>query len=230
MSNAKVEKTRKAYTTLYSNRGKDKNLTILDSLVSKRYQLAQIMGFESYAAYNVKPKMSKSPENVWNFINGLVDKTKEKALKDVEVLKEFRNKSQDVNEDSPINPWDVGYFNNQILKTEYNVDNEKLREYLPMNECLKGMMDIYQELLGLQFKKVENPSVWYEDVEMYQVYEGDKLKGIFYLDLFPRPFKESWFYGVGLTEGRLTSEGYEVPVKMLLGNFTKPTEDIYHHY
>ena len=95
-----------------------------------------------------------------------------------------------------------------------------------METCLDGMMEIYQQLLGYKFLKVENPSVWDEEVELYEVYEGDKLRGRFYLDLFPRPNKESWFYGVGLNDGKLTSEGYEVPVKMLLGNFTRPTDQI----
>jgi len=226
MSNAKVEETRKEYATLYASRAADKNLVILDSLMSKRYQIAKIMSYDSYAAYNLKPKMAKNPETVWKFINDLVDKTKEKALKDVEVLKAQRNKELGTKKDDPLNPWDIGYYNNQILKTTYNVDNEKLREYFPMDACLKGMMDLYQELLGLQFKKVENPSVWHKEVEMYEVYDGDKLKGQFYLDLYPRPFKESWFYGVGLTEGRQTNAGYEVPVKMLLGNFTKPTDEL----
>ncbi|MEJ2112701.1 MAG: M3 family metallopeptidase, partial [Flavobacteriaceae bacterium] len=223
-SNAKIEETRKEYATLYASRAADKNLIILDSLISKRYQIAKIMGFESYAAYNLKPKMAKNPETVWKFINDLADKTKEKALKDVEVLKMQRNKELGTDMDTALNPWDIGYYKNQILKTTYNVDNEKLREYFPMDACLKGMMDLYQELLGVQFIKVKNPSVWHEDVEMYEVYDGDKLKGKFYLDLFPRPYKESWFYGVGLTEGRQTKNGYEVPVKMLLGNFTKPTD------
>ena len=61
---------------------------------------------------------------------------------------------------------------------------------------------------------------------MYEVYEGESLKGQFYLDLYPRPNKESWFYGVPLTPGRATDQGYEVPVSMLLGNFPRPTETL----
>ena len=226
MSNAKSEATRKEFTTKYANRGADKNLVILDSLVSKRYQIGKIMGYKSYAEYNLNPKMAKNPEIVWNFINDLVARSKEKAIADHEVLKAERNKELNMQSDAPVNPWDISYYNNQILKNNYNVDSELIREYLPMNECLDGMFKIYQQLLGVKFKKVENASVWNLDVEMYQVFEGDKLKGVFYLDLFPRPNKESWFYGVGLTEGRMTNEGYEVPVKMLLGNFTKPTDDL----
>ncbi|HMC02083.1 MAG TPA: M3 family metallopeptidase [Flavobacteriaceae bacterium] len=225
-SNAKVEETRKEYATLYANRAADKNLVILDSLVSKRYQIGKIMGFDSYAAYNLKPKMAKDPATVWDFINDLISKSKEKAIADVEALKAQRNKITGKQSDKDLNPWDVGYYHNEILKNEFQVDHEKIREYLPMESCLKGMFNLYQELLGLQFKKVENPSVWHEDVEMYEVFDGEKLKGQFYLDLFPRPFKESWFYGVPLTSGRMTSEGYEVPVCMLLGNFTKPTEEL----
>ncbi|MCP4457985.1 MAG: Zn-dependent oligopeptidase, partial [Cytophagales bacterium] len=98
--------------------------------------------------------------------------------------------------------------------------------YLPMKKCLEGVFTIYQELLGFEFRKVEKGSVWHEEIEMYEVYEEGKLKGRFYLDLFPRPNKESWFYAVDLTSGRNTPEGYEVPVAMLLGNFTRSTETL----
>lgn len=226
MENAVKESTRKEYITLYSNRGADKNLEILDQLVKKRYELAKLMGYESFADYNLVTKMAKTPENVWEFLNGLVAESKEKALKDVDALKSIRKQVDGVSMDTPLNAWDVNYYHNMILKTKYQVDNEKIREYLPMKESLEGMMDIYQELLGVQFRKMENASVWHPEVEAYEVFEGDSLKGRFYLDLFPRPNKESWFYGVPLSSGKLTSKGYEVPVSMLLGNFTRPTDDL----
>lgn len=227
MSNATSSEVRKAYTIKKANIAADKNLTILDSLISKRYQLGKIMGDESYAAYSLKPKMAKTPERVWDFINGLVAESKAKALQDMEVLKTVRNADTNTpNDNSPINSWDFSYYNNQLLKTQYQVDYEKMRDYLPMDACLEGMFKLYQELLGLDFKKVNNPSVWHEDVFMYEVYEGEKLKGRFYLDLFPRPNKETWFYGVPLTSGSQKANGYEVPVAMLLGNFTKPTDKL----
>jgi Zn-dependent oligopeptidase len=58
------------------------------------------------------------------------------------------------------------------------------------------------------------------------VYEDGKLTGRFYLDLFPRPNKESHFYGVPLTPGNQQPGGYEIPVAMLLGNFTPGSEDL----
>lgn len=226
MSNAKSEAVRKAYLTAYYNRGVPENLEILDQLIQKRYEISQIMGYNSYADYNLVPKMAGKSETVWNFINDLIDKSKDKAIKDLLKLKEYRNEITNTSSKAELNPWDIGFYKNQLLKNKYQVDHEKIREYLPMESCLEGMLSIYQQLLGYEFRKVENPSVWHEDVTMYEVYEGNTLRGIFYLDLYPRPNKESWFYGVGLKSGRLTNDGYEVPVKMLLGNFSRPTDDL----
>jgi thimet oligopeptidase len=226
MNNAKNEETRKAYYFKYYNRASDKNLEILDNLVQKRYELANIMGYESYAAYYLSSKMAKNPETVWNFINDLVNRATEKAKSDIKVIKNIKNEDLGTQDNSPLRSWDVAYYNNQILKTNYQVDHEKIREYLVMENCLEGVFNIYENLLGLEIRKVENPSVWHEEVELYEVFEGEDLKGRFYLDLFPRPNKESWFYGVGLNSGKATEQGYEVPVKMLLGNFTRPTETL----
>ncbi len=224
MSNAANEETRKEYYLKFNNRVSDKNLDILDNLVQKRYELANLMGYKSYAEYNLFPKMAKNPETVWNFVNDLVDRSKEKAKADIKIIEELKKK--DVGATTELKVWDISYYNNQMLKTEYKVDHEKIREYLPMEQCLKGVLDIYQELLGLEFKKIENPSVWHPEVDMYEVFEGEKLMGRFYLDLYPRPNKESWFYGVGISSGKLTKDGYEVPSSMLLGNFTRPTETL----
>ncbi|MCK7591821.1 Zn-dependent oligopeptidase [Subsaxibacter sp. CAU 1640] len=224
MDNAENESVRKEYITLYSNRGADKNLDILNQLILKRYQLAQLLGYRSFAEYNLVTKMAKNPETVWEFINGLVKESKPKALKDVEVLKDYRNSVAKTASGTPLNAWDVNYYHNQILKNKFNVDNEKIREYLPMNQCLKGLFEIYQQLLGLEFREMKDASVWHKEVMAYEVFEADTLKGRFYLDLYPRPNKESWFYGVPLSSGKKTADGYEVPVAMLLGNFTRPTE------
>jgi len=226
MSNAACEKTRKDYEYMFNNRAADKNLPILDSLVSKRYALAQLMGYPSYAAYNLVPKMAKDPETAWKFIDDLVDKSKEKAIADIAVLEKEKNKAARSKGNTTLQTWDIAYYRNQVLKNNYQVDAEKVREYLPMELCLDGMFDIYQQVLGVQFRKVENPSVWHEDVEMYEVYEADTLKGRFYLDLYPRPNKETWFYGVQLSSGKATPQGYEVPVSMLLGNFTPPSPEL----
>ncbi len=226
LNNAKNEQTRRMYMMKYQNRASDKNLVILDKLVRNRYDLARLMDYPSYASYRISLKMAKEPERVWRFLNDLIDRSKEKAYQDHETLRKQRNLETGSEIIAQVNPWDVSYYRNQVLKTEFQVDHELIREYLPMEQCLSGMFNIYQELLGLEIRKVENPSVWHEEVQLYEVWEEGSLAGRFYLDLFPRPNKESWFYGVDLTPGRATDQGNEIPVCLLLGNFTRPTESI----
>ena len=219
LNNATTEEIRKAYYTKFYNRAADKNIAILDSMVKKRDELAKLMGYPTYAAYALVPKMASNPTTVWNFINDLVSRSSEKAKSDVTLLQ--NEKRAETGQDNDVlKPWDIAFYKNQIIKKQYNVNNEEIRDYFPMEDCLKGMMAIYQKLFGFEFKKVTNPSVWNDDVEMYEVYETGKLKGRFYLDLFPRPNKETWFYGVNIVSGK----GSEIPVSMLLGNFTKPTK------
>lgn len=224
LNNAGKEDTRKAYLLKYQTRAADKNLSILDEMVRKRYELGKLMGYNSYAAYTISRKMAKSPDKVWSFLNDLLNRTREKALQDEDLLKKQRNEETGVQSDLPVKPWDVNYYRNQILIGQYNVDQEKVRSYLSMDNVLPGMINMYAKLLGVEIRKVENPPVWHEDVLLYEVSENGKLKGRFYLDLYPRPNKESWFYGVEINNGMAKEEGYEVPVCLLLGNFTAPTD------
>ena len=219
MANASNESTRKGFIMEYSNRGSNGNMEILDELIQKRYEIGTLMGYKSYAGYNLNQKMAGNSETVWNFLNDLIERSRPKAKQDLQKLSGMRNKMLGIESDETVKPWNVSYYRNQLLKTDYQVDLEKIREYLPMESCLTGMLDIYQELLGFEFIKVKNASVWHEEVEMYEVYKGETLQGKFYLDLFPRPNKESWFYGVDLTPGKLTDKGYEVPGSDVVGQF-----------
>lgn len=226
MNNAANEETRKAFLTKYSNRGWEKNLDILDAMVSKRYQLAQLMDFDSYASYTTSRKMSKNPEAVWSFLNDLIARSGEKAQTDLKTLQQYRNDVLGCSCDDQVNPWDRAYYRNHLLVSKYKVDHELIREYLPMEQCLEGMLNIYEKCLGVEYRRVENPSVWHEDVILYEVLEDGEVTGRFYLDLYPRPNKESWFYGVEIVPGKLTPAGQEIPSCMLLGNFPAPTENL----
>lgn len=226
LNNAGMEETRKLYYEKYQNRGWEKNLPILDRMVEKRHELAKLMEFDTYAAYTTSRKMSKNPQNVWKFLDDLVERTGEKALKDHETLKVYRNSVSGTASNDQVNPWDMGYLRNQLLISEYSVDHEAIREYLPMDQCLEGMLEIYSELLGVEYRRVLDAPVWHEEVLMFEVWGSDTLQGRFYLDLYPRSFKESWFYGVEMSPGNMTEKGYEVPVCMLLANFPAPTETL----
>ena len=162
LNNAGDENTRRDFITLYRSRAANENLPILDKLVANRYEIGRIMGHDSFAGYQLENNMAQSSQKVWDFLNDLTERTAGKASDDLARLKQFRSDNGGAAADKELHPWDVNYYRNQILKTEYGVDQEKIREYLPLSKALTGMMDFYQELLGLEFRAVESPSVWHE--------------------------------------------------------------------
>ncbi len=226
VNNAEDENTRRDFSILYRSRAATENLPILDKLVANRHEIGRIMGHNSFANYQLENNMARNSQIVWDFLNDLTGRTAEKASADLARLKQYRSDNGGAAIGEELNPWDVNYYRNQILKTEYGVDQEEIRGYFPLSRALTGMMSFYQELLRLEFRAVDSPSVWHEEVELFEVYEAGKLTGRFYLDLFPRPNKESWFYGVSLTPGSARSEGHEVPVAMMLANFTRPSGEL----
>ena len=217
LNNAEEEETRRRYFVANGMRAVPQNVALLDTLARKRYDLGRLMGHRSFAEYELEENMADRPEKVWSFLDDLVARTGEKAASDLRELEAMNG--------AAVHPWDVGYLRNRLLKTKFDVDAEQIREYLPLKDALRGMMEIYQQLLGYRFRRIENASVWHPEVEAYEVLEDGKVVGRFYLDLYPRPNKESWFYGVPLTPGRRRPDGYQIPVVMLLGNFTRPTAD-----
>lgn len=223
MGYAEQESTRKAFYFKYNNRAAGKNLALLDSIVARRHELALIMGHKTYASYVLRSNMAKNPATVWAFLKDLEQQVKPKALKDLALLKDFEITDTGAHSVSGLQPWDLSYYANRLKKKLFGADKEKITVYLPMQQCLAGMFDMYEKLLGLRLKKISNASVWHQDVEMYEVYEGDKLKGRFYLDLYPRPGKEGDFYETTISSGKATVDGYEIPTVLLLGNFTPPT-------
>lgn len=80
-----------------------------------------------------------------------------------------------------------------LLQTEYEINEEFIKEYFPLDKVTKGLLEIYQEVLGLKFRELppQYTHVWHEDVKQFEVYDSEttNFMGHFYLDLFPREGK-----------------------------------------
>jgi len=129
--------------------------------------------------------------------------------------------------DGKINPWDWRYYYNMVIEKEYQVDEDKISEYFPVEHVTDAMLQIYEEVLGLTFIKTQNPKTWHEDVQQYSVYNApDKaFMGHFYLDLYPREGKYGHAAEFDIQKGCIVNGKKQYPGSAMLANFTKPLKD-----
>jgi thimet oligopeptidase len=222
--NAKSSEARKQLLFKYNNRAADTNNEVLKQMIAKRTEIANLLGFKTYAEYALVTKMATEPKVVWDFLNALQEKVKPKGEADLQELLAYQ-KEIGMGDGKTIEPWDRGYVRDQLLINKYNVDVEMVRPYFPMDQVKKGLFSITQSLFNLEYKLVPDASVWHEDVEAYDVYDGSKLIGRFYLDLFPRENKYTHAACFPIVIGRNTPTEFQRPTSALLCNFTPPTED-----
>ena len=209
----------------FQNRAAPINLNVLNNIIRKRRELVSVLGYSTYAEYRTEDRMAKNPNNVWEFENDLRDKVRPKAEQDIKEMLKMKAKTTGKNE-TTIYSWEAGYYENLILKENFQLDQEEVRQYFEFNNVTNGLFTVYQELFNITFRKINKPSVWHEDVLMYEVFDNDskELIGRFYLDMFPRANKYGHAAAFSVTIGKMTKSGYTKPATALVCNFPKPTE------
>ncbi|PVD23726.1 hypothetical protein C0Q70_16999 [Pomacea canaliculata] len=223
--------TRKTMETAFNSRCLKENTAILEELVKLRHQKAQLLGFPTHAAYILDMRMAKTPEAVATFLSDLATRLKPLQQEEFSLFLQYKKEEcekRGFEYDGKVNMWDFRYCMSLLEERKYSVDHNALKEYFPMEVVTKGLLDIYQELLGLTFMEVKDAEVWYEDVTLYEVKDAKsgQLLGYFYLDLYPREGKYGHAACFGLQPGCLLPDGTrQVAVAAMVANFTKATAD-----
>jgi thimet oligopeptidase len=226
MKFSKSDDARKKLYAMFRNRAAEENLEILSKVLVLRKEMAQLLSYKTYAEYRVEDRMAKTPENVWDFENDLIDKIKEKAKIDYDELLVVKRSETGDDATDVIQPWETGYYNNILLKDKYELDQNIVKEYFETNTVIDGLFNISQHLFGVEFEEVESASVWQKDVRLYNVKRNGEVISRFYIDLFPRPNKYSHAACFPMKGGKTTTEGYQMPTATLVCNFPEPTEDM----
>ncbi len=198
------------------------NEEIVKSIVKLRYERAQLLGFNSHAEYILEERMAKSPKNVNDFLEDLLSKAKPAAQKEFDELSTFANDKDGINQ---LQKWDVAFYAEKLKQEKFNLDDELLKPYFPLNQVIDGVFLIAHKLYGLSFKEVENIDKYHKDVKTYEVHdEHQNFKAIFYADFHPRAGKRDGAWMTLYKNQFKTETQNERPQVSIVCNFSKPTQ------
>jgi len=231
MKKARNPETRRIMETAFNSRCMAENSKILEELVCLRDEKAKVLEYQSHAHFVLEMRMAKKPEAVSEFLISLAKKLQTLKKEELDLFLEYKREECEKHgypNDEKVNNWDLRYFMNMVEEKKYAVDHQKLKEYFPMSVVTSGLLQIYQDLLGLVFTQVQTKDVWHEDVTLYSVQdkESKEIIGYFYLDLHPREGKYGHAACFGLQPGCVSPDGTrQKAVAAMVANFTKPTAD-----
>ncbi|XP_023244765.1 thimet oligopeptidase-like [Centruroides sculpturatus] len=169
MGKAKNPETRKKLEYAFNSRCIDENSTILEKLAELRHETALLLGFPNHVAFITDLRMAKTAKTVYNFLTTLASKLEPLWKEERKFIMELKNKEcnkLDIPFEDKLHPSELRYYNNLVEEIKYSVDQNKLREYFPLPTVTKGLLNIYQELLGLEFAEIKNPVAWHPDVQL----------------------------------------------------------------
>ncbi|KAJ1927281.1 metalloendopeptidase [Tieghemiomyces parasiticus] len=227
---AKREATRQRLQYAYDTRCKE-NIGLLEEAIRVRQESATLLGYPDHASYVLEEKMAKSPTRVNEFLTELRGKLLPLGHDEIAKFIAYQREVKDalgepLSGAGTIYSWDYRFYMNQVKEREFEVDDEAVKQYFPMERVTQGMLEIYQTVLGLKFTEVKDANVWQEDVQLYEVWDkasGDFV-GHFYLDLFPRKGKYNHAACFPIRAGSRLADGtYTTPVNAMVANFSKPT-------
>lgn len=197
----------------FKNRGYPKNETILKEILTKRHELANLLGYKNYADYVTETKMVKTPQTVRTFIDEVSRIAKPRAQREYNML---LNRLKQIDPAAEkVGDWQKSYLEELIRQEQFQVDAKEIRTYFQFGHVRDGILKLTGELFGVHYRPWDTP-VWAPNVTAYEMLDGDTVIGRFYLDLHPRENKYKHAAHFGLQCG---VKGRQLPTAALICNF-----------
>lgn len=219
------EKIFMAYNTLCTHDNDTNNVEVCRRIVNLRMELAQLLGYRTYADFVMKKRMAGKVKNVYKLFDDLIEAYKPAAVKEREDVTALAQKLN--GPDFKMRPWDMAFYSHKLQMERFNIDSEMLRPYFELSKVIRGVFGLAGTLYGISF--VENPEiqVYHPDVKAYDVFDRDgSFLAVFYADFHPRKGKQGGAWMTNFKEQWIDRKGVNHrPHVSVVMNFTKPTDE-----
>ncbi|WP_241639829.1 oligopeptidase A [Rosenbergiella epipactidis] len=222
------EEMYRAYSTRASdqgpNAGKWDNGPLIEEELALRHEIAQLLGFGSFAEKSLATKMAESSDQVIGFLNDLADRAQPQGQRELAQLREFAQQHYGV---SDLQPWDITWYAEKQKQHLYTISDEQLRPYFPEQRALSGLFEVIRRVYGLRAAERHDIDVWHPEVRFFDLFDGDdQLVGSFYLDLYAREHKRGGAWMDDCVGRMKKADGsLQKPVAYLTCNFNRPVGD-----
>ena len=218
MTYAKSDDLRQKLMTAFLARAYPQNRAVLKNMMNTRYQIATLLGYQSWADYNAADKMIGSGAKIENFVHQLDVVTRPAGQKELAMLVAEKQKTHP----SATGIWDYDnwYYPELVRRSQYNFDSQSVRPYFPYEEVKQGILDVAARFFHVSFQQEKDAQAWDPSVETWDVFDSGKAIGRFYLDMHPRSGKYSHAAMFQVLDG---VRGKQLPEAALICNFPAPT-------
>ncbi|MGQ6512857.1 oligopeptidase A [Serratia sp. IR-2025] len=206
------------------NAGKWDNSEVMAETLALRHELAQLLGFDTYADKSLATKMAESPEQVIGFLSDLAKRARPQAEQELAQLRAFAKQHYGVDE---LEAWDITYYGEKQKQHLFSISDEQLRPYFPEQRVVEGLFEVVKRIYGITAKERKDVETWHPDVRFFDLFDvNGELRGSFYLDLYARENKRGGAWMDDCVGSLRKADGtLQKPVAYLTCNFNRPLGD-----
>lgn len=216
----------RAFATRASDQGENPewdNSEVIEKILSLKHELSNLLGFNSFAERSLAKKMADSPAAVMEFLTDLTKRSKQQAEKEFTDLQQFAKGVLCVDD---LQAWDVAYVSEKMKGTYYELSQEDLKPYFPVDQVVPGLFELVEKLYQVKIAPRDDVETWHKDVRFYDIYDRTgNLQAQFYLDLYARKNKRGGAWMDECLSRRATPEGIQTPVAYMTCNSSPPVGD-----
>ena len=210
----KREQVFKAYGARCNNGNAQDNNAIVLEILKLRAEMAQLLGYPSFAAFQLSNKMAGDPATVDAFLQPIMDAAMRKAKEERADMEKLAGHK--------IEAWDWSYYAEKVRAQKYALDESQTKPYFQADSVLKGVFTAAERIYGICIEPAPEVEVYNPTVKAYKLLEPDgSLIGIFYRDYYVRPTKRG---GAWMNNFREEEAGVR-PIIVNVCNFPAPGDD-----